>query len=551
MENSALPPLPPIARGFLYSAWSGLHSVQADWLPSRTAIPLILLSLLACTLILQAYTHHRHNLALASHFQAFAASTNSSPTTPAPIPYTLLTSARNKLALLRNLKRNLLSTNLAQKFHSHGPTHAIYNPYGLPKVVHTIDPRNVHAVLSAQSQDYGVPAARLAAIGPIGSRGVVMTEGAVWHANRKAINAGFRGARFTDGIEENTRTLFSTLTEDGEGWTAPVPLFDAFAFMSLDRSIRHMFGVRADLQAKEGAAMRERLRWKEAFDVVARYVSVRSVLGRKSWMYDGVPFRRACALLRRLCEGTIRAAVRESKAGNADAVTGCFVGNLVQETADVRRVCDVTLDVFIAGHNMTSGVLSWLFFELEKRPDVYEAVRREVLDTFGTASQPRAEMTWDRLQQCQLLSNCINETMRLYPTLPNIGRQTIRDTVLPTGGGEDGQQPLALPKGTVVMCCLYLMHRRPEEWGADTEEFRPERWVGLKPSHSFSPFGGGPRICPGKLFGLVELFHVTARIMQRFQAIRKPEGEAPVRVTGAGVLLPPDGARLQLQVAEG
>lgn len=84
-------------------------------------------------------------------------------------------------------------------------------------------------------------------------------------------------------------------------------------------------------------------------------------------------------------------------------------------------------------------------------------------------------MTWDRLQQCQLLSNCINETMRLYPTLPNIGRQTIRDTVLPTGGGEDGQQPLALPKGTVVMCCLYLMHRRPEEWGADTEEFRPER----------------------------------------------------------------------------
>jgi cytochrome P450 len=44
----------------------------------------------------------------------------------------------------------------------------------------------------------------------------------------------------------------------------------------------------------------------------------------------------------------------------------------------VLKICDITLDVFIAGHNMTAGVLSWLFFELEKKPELYEAARQEV-----------------------------------------------------------------------------------------------------------------------------------------------------------------------------
>jgi cytochrome P450 len=98
-----------------------------------------------------------------------------------------------------------------------------------------------------------------------------------------------------------------------------------------------------------------------------------------------------------------------------------------------------------------------------------------VLGIFGTVEEPKVEMTWDNLQKCEKLGHCIYEAMRLYPTLPNIGRRAAVDTVLPTGGGLDGKQPVAVAKGTVVILCLYLMHRRPEEWGSDTEEFKPER----------------------------------------------------------------------------
>lgn len=127
---------------------------------------------------------------------------------------------------------------------------------------------------------------------------------------------------------------------------------------------------------------------------------------------------------------------------------------------------------------------------------------------FGTEADPKLAMTWDNLQKCKKLYNCIYEALRMYPVLPNIGRQAIRNTTLPTGGGPSGEEPIAIAKGTVVMSCLYLMHRRPEEWGDDVDEFRPERWQDRNPGYEYAPFGGGPRICPGsKLFQVFDSIH--------------------------------------------
>lgn len=143
----------------------------------------------------------------------------------------------------------------------------------------------------------------------------------------------------------------------------------------------------------------------------------------------------------------------------------------------------------------------------------------KVLDIFGAHDEPsKIEMTWDTLQKCDKIGRCVNETMRLYPTLPSIGRAANKDTSLPTGGGENGTQPVAVAKGTVVMCSLYLMHRRNQEWGEDTGKWIPERCkaptfyhhtqrrltfakgIGRTPGHEFAPFGGGPRICPGRKY---------------------------------------------------
>lgn len=354
--------------------WSQAIAAE-NWTTSTTVT--LLLVWLGFMAIIHYTRTYQHKLALSEQFEDFLAA-NHSTRTQRRIPYGFFTSWMNKINLLLDRNGDILGKTFGEKFRTFGATHALYDRYGLPKVVHTIDPVNVHAVLASKSQDYGIPSARLTAIGPIKSKGVVMTEGQLWSQNRKIINVGFRGARFTADIEKNLLMLFDSVASsvDSNGWTKPFALFDSMAFMSLDRSIRHMFGVKADLQCESGDALKERLRWKEAFDTISDYVAIRSVLGKRSWMYDSFSFRTACGVLRQLCRNVIQLAIQDSKKGIANDAS--FVGNLVQESSDSQRICDVTLDVFIAGHNMTAGVLTWLFLELESRPDVYSDVRNEV-----------------------------------------------------------------------------------------------------------------------------------------------------------------------------
>ena len=98
----------------------------------------------------------------------------------------------------------------------------------------------------------------------------------------------------------------------------------------------------------------------------------------------------------------------------------------------------------------------------------------------------------------------LNESLRLYPVVPENDREAEVDTVLPVGGGEDGKSPVFVKKGQLVHWSLYTMHRRKDLYGEDAELFKPERWLdeggkkGLRVGWEFLPFNGGPRICIGR-----------------------------------------------------
>ncbi len=57
----------------------------------------------------------------------------------------------------------------------------------------------------------------------------------------------------------------------------------------------------------------------------------------------------------------------------------------------------------------------------------------------------------------------------------------VKDTILPLGGGLDGDSPLFIPAKTIVQYTVYNMHRRKDLYGADADEFKPERWENLRP----------------------------------------------------------------------
>lgn len=98
------------------------------------------------------------------------------------------------------------------------------------------------------------------------------------------------------------------------------------------------------------------------------------------------------------------------------------------------------------------------------------------------------------------LADFADLALRLHPVIPTNAREASKDTILPYGGGKDGNSPLLIKKGNLVMYNIYAMHRDAAVFGPDAEEFVPERWNGLRPGWGYLPFNGGPRICIGRKY---------------------------------------------------
>lgn len=94
----------------------------------------------------------------------------------------------------------------------------------------------------------------------------------------------------------------------------------------------------------------------------------------------------------------------------------------------------------------------------------------------------------------------LKETLPLYPQLPVNVRFANKTTLLPSGGGPDGNSPVMIQKGTGIGISVYHMHRQMSLYGEDANEFRPERWEGPeldKIGFGYLDFHGGPRVCLG------------------------------------------------------
>ncbi|MEP6557741.1 MAG: cytochrome P450 [Burkholderiales bacterium] len=169
----------------------------------------------------------------------------------------------------------------------------------------------------------------------------------------------------------------------------------------------------------------------------------------------------------------------------------------------------------IAGHETTSGLLSFAVQLLLANPDVMRRARALVDDVMG-----RETPTLDHLAKLRYLEQILMESLRLWPTAPAFGVKPIEDTVL------GGRYPLTT-KDTVLVL-EPMLHRDPAVWGADAESFRPERFAQEEaeklPPNAWKPFGNGARACIGRTFAMQEAQLVLAMLLQRFDIVLEDPG---------------------------
>nr|BAJ96920.1 predicted protein [Hordeum vulgare subsp. vulgare] len=166
----------------------------------------------------------------------------------------------------------------------------------------------------------------------------------------------------------------------------------------------------------------------------------------------------------------------------------------------------------IAGHETTSGLLSFATYELLKNPSTLQKAREEVDKVLGTD-----RITIDHIPKLVYLNQILKETLRLYPSAPAFTVASEEDTVL---GGK-----YQIKKSDDVVVFIAGLHRDPTVWGPNVEEFDPDRFspekMGTLPPNSWKPFGNGMRACIGRFFAIQEVTLVLALILQQFDLIEE------------------------------
>ncbi len=185
-----------------------------------------------------------------------------------------------------------------------------------------------------------------------------------------------------------------------------------------------------------------------------------------------------------------------------DPVTG--------EKLDDENIGYQMVTFLIAGHETTSGLLSFAIYLLLKNPEVLKKARAIVDEVMGDEA-PRVE----HLAQLRYIEQVLMESLRIWPTAALFAVKPLADTMLA------GKYPLT-PKDT-VMILEPMLHRDPAVWGDDPEAFVPERFAPENaeklPPNAWKPFGNGARACIGRPFAMQEAQLVLAMMLQRFDLV--------------------------------
>jgi cytochrome P450 len=179
-----------------------------------------------------------------------------------------------------------------------------------------------------------------------------------------------------------------------------------------------------------------------------------------------------------------------------------------------RQVRDEAMTIILAGHETTALGLAWGWYLLATHPDAEAALH----DELGSVLDGRPPTLAD-LPKLRYTDMVVREVLRLYPPAVAFGRETSQ--AVDIGGYQ-------LPPQTNVLVTPWVVHRDPR-WFDEPERFKPERWAdGLSeriPRFAYFPFSGGPRLCIGQQFALMEGVLLVAAIAQKFRLVVEPDAQ--------------------------
>jgi cytochrome P450 len=191
------------------------------------------------------------------------------------------------------------------------------------------------------------------------------------------------------------------------------------------------------------------------------------------------------------------------------------------ERLDDVNIRHQILTFLVAGHETTSGALSFALHYLSRDPALLARAHAEADEILGADRD--AEPTFAQVPKFRFLRRVLDEALRLWPTAPAYTRSPREETTFAGRRMRPDDWALVL---------LPMVHRDPAVWGDDADAFDPDRFLPERSrgrlAHAYKPFGTGERACIGRQFALHEAVLVLARVLHRYELRADPAYELEI-----------------------
>jgi cytochrome P450 len=361
---------------------------------------------------------------------------------------------------------------------------------------------------------------------------LLTSDGEFWRRQRRLSNPAFHRESILRYAEITTEEAGRLL----DGWKSGETrnIHNDMMHVTLRTVLRSLFG--GELGGGMGvieSSLEAIMRASTGFRSIAGYLGVPSRTRKRYFQALAELDRVVYGLIARGRERLASGAVRTD--GPKDLLTLLLMardddGNSMTD----KQLRDEVITLLLAGHETTALHLSWSWYLLAQHPEAEAKLHAELEAVLGG----RAPCAGD-IPKLVYTEKVLREVLRLYPPAWRIFRKT--QEALEVGG-------YVLPAGSNLVMSQWVTQRDPR-WFVDAERFDPERWseerTAKVPRFAYFPFGGGPRVCIGAGFAMMEATLLLAAIAQRYR-MRLAAGHR-VETVGSITLRPKNGIRVKVQ----
>lgn len=352
------------------------------------------------------------------------------------------------------------------------------------------------------------------ALEPLLGDGLFISDGKTWASRRRIQTPLFDNAH----IQMYSKTMVSTIVEMADNWEsqgngATIEAHTEMAKLAAEIIARTLFGEKLGAENSEAV-----VNAFADYQSVVKQMALSNFLGLPDWMPNVNAKIGKAKVAGQTIHNAVDAIIALAEKGGHEGtmVAELLKANKMESGEDLmtrEQIRNEIIVLFMAGHETTANVLAWTWYLISQAPDVEEKLHQELTEVLDGRTPEYADV--ENLKYTRAI---LDETMRLYPPVPILSRQALKD---------DDIRGRKVPAGSLMLIVPWLVQRHKKFW-KNPDSFMPERFLpsAEKPKKfTYLPFSAGPRVCIAKSFGITESVLAIAIIAQRFRLTLPPNAD--------------------------